>query len=149
MGTSRSSQKIRIRNQMVCDILFYIGNIVAKAIFVLIHEYRHERIPAMATTSYLYHAMGLVGYQHLKTEFLGGDVYFHVTKKQQERSCAGCRARWYELTMEGRFTRTFRTLPIGRRKQFVILHGHEQGCGRCGKILREPIPFAVGKRRRL
>ena len=54
----------------------------------------------MATTSYLYHTMGLVGYQHLKTEFLGSDVYFHITKKQHERSCAGCRARWHERSRD-------------------------------------------------
>ena len=51
--------------------------------------------------------------------------------------------------MQGQFIRIFRTLPIGRRKQFVVLHGHEQGCRKCGKILREPIPFAMEKRRRL
>jgi transposase len=140
---------MRCHSRMVCDILFYIENVAAKAVFVLIDKYRHERIPAMATTSYLYHTMGLIGYQHLKTEFHGGDVYFHITKKQHERRCAGCRARWHDLTMQGRFTRTFRALPIGRRKQFVVLHGHEQGCNRCGKVLREPIPFAEGKRRRL
>ena len=103
----------------------------------------------MAMTSYLYHTLGMIGYQHLKTEYLGGEVYFHVTQKKHERTCAACRARWYDLTMEGRFTRTFRALPVGRRQHFVVLHGHEQGCRQCGRVLREPIRFAEGKRRRL
>jgi len=51
--------------------------------------------------------------------------------------------------MNGTFTREFHALPIGRRKQFVILHGHFQQCRRCGHTLKEPIDFAEGKRRRL
>lgn len=101
----------------------------------------------MATTSYLYHAFGLTRYHHLKTEFRGGAIYLHVMKKKDERTCAGCGANWTHLTMEGRFQRTFHALPVGRRPQFIVLHGHEQRCGRCGRRLREPIDFAHGKRR--
>ena len=101
----------------------------------------------MATTSYLYHAMGLTRYHHLKTEYRGGAIYHHVIKKKDERVCAGCGAAWTDLTMEGRFQRTFHALPIGRRPQFVVLHGHEQRCRQCGRRLREPIDFVTGKRR--
>jgi len=51
--------------------------------------------------------------------------------------------------MNGAITRTFHALPVGRRKQFVVLHGHFQQCRCCGGNLREPIDFAQGKRRRL
>lgn len=40
-------------------------------------------------------------------------------------------------------------LPVGRRKQFVVLHGHFQQCRCCGCNLKQPIDFAEGKRRRL
>jgi transposase len=103
----------------------------------------------MATTSYLYHALGLLRYEHLSTEFRGGTVYYHVIRKKDERRCAGCGARWDKLIMQGRFERCFRALPVGRRPQFVLLHGHFQHCAHCGRTLREPIDFAKGKRRRL
>lgn len=103
----------------------------------------------MATTSYLYHALGLVRYQHVKTEYRGGATYYHVIRKRDERRCAGCGARWDQLTMQGKFERSFRGLPVGRRSQFVVLHGHFQHCRHCGRTLREPIDFAKGKRRRL
>jgi transposase len=74
-------------------------------------------------------------------------VIHHVEKAAQKRRCRGCGARWKELTLSGAFERTFRALPVGRRPQFVVLHGHEQTCRRCGKTLREPIDFAQGKRR--
>ena len=51
--------------------------------------------------------------------------------------------------MNGTFTRVFRALPVGRRQQFVVLHGHFQQCRCCGRNLKEPIDFAEGKRRRL
>ena len=51
--------------------------------------------------------------------------------------------------MNGTFTRVFRALPVGRRQQFVVFHGHFQQCRCCGRNLKEPIDFAEGKRRRL
>jgi transposase len=103
----------------------------------------------MATTSFIYHTLGLAHYKHLKTEYRNGAVYHHVKRKDDERYCAGCHARWPKLIMDGRFQRIFLALPIGRRHQYVVLHGHEQNCSNCGKTLREPIPFAKGKRQRL
>jgi transposase len=51
--------------------------------------------------------------------------------------------------MDGEFVRTFLALPLGMRRQEVVLHGHEQTCTRCGRTLREPIPFARGKQRHI
>ena len=103
----------------------------------------------MATTSFLYHTLGLQHYRHLRTEYKKGAVYHHVKRKEDERYCADCHARWHKLTMDGRFQRVFIGLPVGNKRQYVVLHGHEQNCTKCGKTLREPIPFARGKRRRL
>lgn len=103
----------------------------------------------MATTSFLYHTLGLVGYRHLRTEYKGGVVYHNVELKPSKRCCKGCRAKWYDLKMDGNFERTFWALPVGKRRQFVVLHGHRQKCRRCGRTLREPIHFASGKQRYL
>lgn len=103
----------------------------------------------MATTSFLYHTLGLRGYRHLCTAYEGGAVVHHVERVLHKRRCRGCDARWKQLTLDGSFERRFRALPVGRRPQFVVLHGHEQTCRRCGKTLREPIDFAEGKRRYL
>jgi transposase len=99
----------------------------------------------MAATSYLYHCFGLIGYTHLRTEYQHGHVYHHVELQRDKRRCRGCNASWYELVLAGKFTRTFYGLPVGRRAQFVVLHGHEQCCAQCNKVLREPIGFTDGK----
>jgi len=106
-----------------------------------------ERRPAMATTTFLYHALGLRDYRLLRTEYRAGAVEFHVELRPSRRRCRGCGAGPSELTLHGRFERRFITVPVGRRRQHVVLHGHEQLCRRCGKKLREPIPFARGKAR--
>lgn len=103
----------------------------------------------MATTSYLYHTLALKCYQLERTEYREGAVYYHVRRKSKERQCAHCRARWFRLVMNGTFKREFHALPVGRRKQFIVLHGHFQQCRCCGRTLKEPIDFAEGKRRRL
>jgi len=103
----------------------------------------------MATTSFLYHTQGLIGYRHLSTEFQQGKVYYHVELKRECRRCRHCGARWHDLTLSGAFERHFRALPVGHRPQFVVLHGHRQHCERCDQYLREPIRFAEGKARHL
>lgn len=101
----------------------------------------------MATTSYLYHTMGLKNYRHLRTEYRQGTVFHHVRLKNTKRMCRGCGARWHHLRKAGRFTRIFHALPIGSRAQKIVLHGHEQYCRRCMRVLREPIDFAKAKGR--
>jgi transposase len=103
----------------------------------------------MATTSYLYHTMGLTNYEHKRTEFFQGTIFHHVRLKNMERTCRGCGARWHHLRKAGRFTRTFHALPVGSRPQKIVLHGNEQYCRRCKRVLREPIHFARAKGRSL
>ena len=103
----------------------------------------------MATTSDLYHTLGLREYVHRCTEYVHGWVYHHVELAAHKRRCRGCGARWRDLRLEGCFERTFFALPVGRRPQFIVLRGHRQRCLRCGRTLREPIGFTDGKQRYL
>lgn len=108
---------------------------------------RRQRGSHLATTSFLYHSLGLVGYRHLSTEYHEGKIIHHVERVEHKRTCKECGARWQRLTLDGRFERTFLGLPVGRKRQEVVLHGHLQLCSACGKRAREPIPFAKGSNR--
>jgi transposase len=100
----------------------------------------------MATTSFLYHSMGVKGYRYLRCEYVGEKIRHHVRLRRHRRRCRGCGARWQNLVLDGQFERVFVGLPIGRRKQEIVLHGHRQWCRRCGNRYREPIYFASGGR---
>ena len=82
----------------------------------------------MATTSFLYHSMGVKGYRYLRCEYSDGAIRHHIKQRRFRRRCRGCRARWHELVLDGQFEREFVGLPIGRRRQLVVLHGHLQLC---------------------
>jgi transposase len=101
----------------------------------------------LATTSYLYHAMGLEGYRHLRTEYRDGRIVFHIERTPRKRVCAECGARASQVRLDGRFERTFLGLPVGFKPQEIVLHGHLQICTQCEARVREPIPFADGKSR--
>ena len=101
----------------------------------------------MATTSFLYHAFGLVGYRHLRTDFRGGRLIYHIERVPEKRTCAVCGASSHLLKLDGRFVRTFLGLPVGLKPQEIVLHGHLQFCFHCEARVREPIPFADGKGR--
>lgn len=103
----------------------------------------------MATTSFLYHSMGVRGYRYIRCEYDGETIRHHIRLKKHRRRCRGCGARWHHLVLDGQFERVFVSLPIGKRKQEVVLHGQIHECRRCGRRLREPIPFAEGGRRYL
>jgi len=109
-------------------------------------KYKQE-MTNLATTSFLYHSHGLVGYDHHRTDFLNGWIYFHISLKKHRRRCKNCGARWHHLKMDGTFERTFFALPCGLRPQFLVLRGHRQRCLKCGKTQREPILFAQGQKR--
>jgi len=96
-------------------------------------------------TSYLYHALGLEGYRHLRTDFRGGRVIYHVERAPGKRACGVCGASASYVKLDGRFERTFLGVPVGFKPQEIVLHGHLQACSWCQARVREPIPFADGK----
>lgn len=57
-----------------------------------------------------------------------GVVYYHVEKRKDARRCSRCGARLMNLMLNGQFERTFHALPVGRRRQLVVLNGHFQKC---------------------
>ena len=92
------------------------------------------------TTSLLYHAFCIRTYTHLRTEYREGSVYAHLQKKRYARRCAACHHPG--VTLEGCAEVTVRTLPIGRRRVFLVLHLHRLRCRRCGQLKQEPRDLA-------
>lgn len=50
------------------------------------------------------------------------------------------------VILEGGAEVTVRTLPIGRRRVFLVLHLHRLRCRRCGQLKQEPRDIAAPRK---
>src|SRR3954470_21607173 len=71
------------------------------------------------STSLLYHAFGIRGYEYTRTRYEGGAVIFSIRQEPETCRCSSCGSA--RIIHRGQVTRRFRSLPIGDRATFVDL----------------------------
>src|SRR3954454_16816030 len=96
------------------------------------------------STSLLYHAFGIRGYQYTRTDYQGGQVIFTVRQEPAPCRCPACGS--HQVQSRGRVERRFRTLPIGSRATFVVLPVPRVECRACGVTRQVEVPFAEARR---
>jgi transposase len=96
------------------------------------------------STSLLYHAFGIRGYEYTRTEYQQAHVIFTIRQKPETCRCSSCGSP--EVVSRGRVERRFRSLPIGRRATFVVLPIPRVHCQACGVVRQVDIPFADPRR---
>ncbi len=96
------------------------------------------------STSLLYHAFGIRGYQYTRTEYQDGQTIFTIGQRPRTCRCSACGSS--QVVSRGRVERRFRTVPIGRRPTFVVLPIPRVGCQACGAVRQVKIPFADPRR---
>ena len=92
------------------------------------------------STSLLYHAFGIRNYNYCKTEYKKGKVIFTIEHNSRSLECPECGSK--EITLRGKKKRTFKTVPIGKKKVFIKLRIQRVKCHRCGKVRQVKIGFA-------
>ena len=92
------------------------------------------------STSILYHGFGLRGQNHEKTEYVDGEVYFHVRLKPRHIRCPLCKTR--QVIRHSVKTRILRTVPIGTRPVKIIVKVPRVECPYCEVRRRVEVPFA-------
>jgi transposase len=97
------------------------------------------------STSLLYHAFGLRGYDHLKTEYIDGTVTFTVQQRSHLCRCPQCGSR--DVIHHGHETRTFKAVPIGDRPVLIVLPIPRVECRHCKIVRQVTLPFADPRRR--
>ena len=98
----------------------------------------------MSSTSFLYHALGLRDQEYLKTEYLGGNVYFHVKTKDKLLKCSACGSS--DVIKRGSTDRIFRTLPLGLKPLYLVAKVQRLECKSCGVVRQETLKFAQEKK---
>jgi transposase len=97
------------------------------------------------STSLLYHAFGIVGYQYVSQHFQEGRVNFRIAQQRERLRCpqCGCDDVW----LRGHQKRTFRTVPIGLKPTSVTLDVARVWCPVCDTVRQVKIGFADPKKR--
>jgi transposase len=97
------------------------------------------------STSLLYHAFGLHGYDYLSTAYEGGHVRFTIGQRPRTRRCPLCGSR--QVAPRGHQQRTFRAVPIGGKPVDITLDIPRVACTRCDIVRQVPLDFADSRRR--
>ena len=96
------------------------------------------------STSLLYHAFGIRGYEYVRTDYQGGETIFTIHQDPDDCRCSACGSR--DVTSRGHAERQFVSLPIGSRKTSVILPIPRVECRACGLVRQVEVPFAEPRR---
>jgi hypothetical protein len=71
------------------------------------------------STSLLYHAFGLRGYDYVNTDYHNGGVIFTLGQRPHTYRCLLCNSR--DVYPHGHQERTFKAVPIGHKPVTVVL----------------------------
>lgn len=96
------------------------------------------------STSLLYHAFGIRGYQYTRTDYQDGQTIFTIHQEPETCRCPACGSP--KVQSRGHVQRRFRTVPIGHRATFVVLPIPRVECLACGVVRQVKIPFADPRR---
>jgi transposase len=96
------------------------------------------------STSLLYHAFGIRGYEYTRTRYEGGAVIFSIRQEHETCRCSSCGSA--PIIHRGQVARRFRSLPIGERATFVDLPIPRVECLACGAVRQVEVPFADPRR---
>jgi transposase len=96
------------------------------------------------STSLLYHAFGVRDYRYVKTEYVGGEVFFTIERKTDTCRCAACGSQ--NVWRQGCVTRPFHALPIGARPVTLMAKIPRLLCHDCGKTRQAVVGFATSRR---
>jgi transposase len=96
------------------------------------------------STSLLYHAFGIRGYEYVRTDYRDGATIFTIRQDPEDCRCAACGSR--DVISRGHAERRFRTVPIGSRPTAVVLPIPRVECHACGAVRQVEVPFADPRR---
>src|SRR4051794_2445187 len=96
------------------------------------------------STSLLYHAFSIRGYQHQATSFQEGGVIFRIPKDLEDCRCSACGSA--DVAPRGQVDWSFRCPPIGHHPVTTVLPIPRVQCRACGVIRQVAVDFAEPRR---
>jgi transposase len=96
------------------------------------------------STSLLYHAFGIRGYQYRRSDQRGGQTLFTIHQEPSTCRCPACGSS--DVRPRGTVERRFRHVPIGSRPTAVILPIPRVECRACDLVRQVEVRFADTRR---
>src|SRR5712691_1797079 len=96
------------------------------------------------STSLLYHAFGIRGYDYVKTDYQEGGVIFTLRQRRHTYRCPVCNSR--AVAPRGHQQRTFKAVPIGGKPVAIVLAIPRVQCLACAIVRQVPVAFADPRR---
>jgi transposase len=96
------------------------------------------------STSLLYHAFGIRGYEYVRTDYRDGATIFTIRQDPEDCRCPACGSR--DVISRGHAERRFRAVPIGSRPTAIVLPIPRVECHACGAVRQVEVPFADPRR---
>jgi transposase len=96
------------------------------------------------STSLLYHAFGIRGYQYTRSAYQAGQTLFSIRQDPKTCRCSACGSA--RVQSRGQVERRFRAVPIGIRETFVELPIPRVECQDCGVVRQVKVAFADPRR---
>jgi transposase len=96
------------------------------------------------STSLLYHAFGIRGYQERRVDFIEGSVLFSLEQPRQKYRCPECGSA--AVHAQGHTQRFLRTVPIGLKPTFLLVKVARVICFHCECTRQVKVPFADPRR---
>ena len=97
------------------------------------------------STSWLYQAFGVRGYQSVGTQFESGALVWRIAQPREPLRCSACGAT--HVHVKQHITRRFRTLPIGHKAVWIELPVARVWCQECLLTRQVSVPFAKPHKR--
>jgi transposase len=96
------------------------------------------------STSFIYHAFGLQGYEYVHQKFEGGSVIIHARPKWRLLRCPQCGCE--KVIRRGMCLRKLRSVPIGHKPVWLMIGVPRLKCLGCGCIRRIRLSIAEPRR---
>jgi transposase len=97
------------------------------------------------STSLLYHAFGIRGYQYVSSRYEFGEVIFRIVKRKQDLICPVCGS--HKVLRKGTVERWFHSVPIGSKPVAIVLAVQRVLCLVCDSLRQIQLGFADPRRR--
>lgn len=92
------------------------------------------------STSLLYHAFGIKGYDYVRTQYHGGNIIFTIERKPFSLRCPCCKGM--DIIRHGALPRWFYSVPLGGRPSYIVTYVARVECKRCRITRQTDIGFA-------